>query len=419
MANDTETVSTHRRRGFSLTELLVVIAVIGILAAMLLPAIQAAREAGRRTLCMSNIRQLGVGLMTYESTYRIFPGAGLGVYLPNRELGPASAVTNALEGRWSGFVALLPYLEERELFDRITQGYQDVNAIGGIAMTRSYGLRNTSTYLGPRNNTYHPAVTQVRVLRCPSDPGRKTNSLTVGGMGRTNYAFCFGDNQRGIESVDIDQEHVRGVFGMGIQYAPIDIADGLSNTMAFAEVASPPFVVNSLTTVDSLTDARIDGYWNQELSFGPDKLKGLDIDQCRAKSRAGRYVGTQYLKPSRGIGWLDAGIGFSGFNTVLPPNSASCVPIGGDGFEAGIYSASSRHGNGVLVVMIDSTTRFIVNDIDTSHPNPQAVAADRYSPGRGDLGGWRQSNNWTLPSPFGVWGAMSTRAAEDKSFAEP
>ncbi len=141
MVNDTEYACNSRRTAFSLIELLVVIAVIGILAAMLLPAIQAAREAGRRTQCTNNIRQLGIALMAYESTYRVFPGAGLGVYLPNREQGPGSGVTAALEGRWSGFVALLPYLEERELYSRITQGYIDVNAVGGVAMTRSYGLR--------------------------------------------------------------------------------------------------------------------------------------------------------------------------------------------------------------------------------------------------------------------------------------
>ncbi len=206
---------------------------------------------------------------------------------------------------------------------------------------------------------------------------------------------------------------------MGIQYSQNSISDGLSNTMAFAEIASPPFVVTSLTTVESLTDARIEGYWNQELSIGPDKLKGIDIEKCQAKSRAGRYVGRQHLKPSRGIGWLDAGIGFSGFNAVLPPNSASCIPIGGDGFEAGIYTSSSRHGNGVLVAMIDSTVRFIVNDIDTNHPDPAASAADKYSPGRGDFGGWQQTQNWMSPSPFGVWGALSTRASDDQTFSGP
>ena len=90
------------RRAFTLVELLVVIAIIGILVALLLPAVQAAREAARRTSCTNNIRQLGLALVNYHDAHKTLPfGSG---YL------------NARTGTWVS--AILPYMEEQSLYDR-------------------------------------------------------------------------------------------------------------------------------------------------------------------------------------------------------------------------------------------------------------------------------------------------------------
>src|SRR6187200_595115 len=97
--------SDRRNRGFTLVELLVVIAIIGILIALLLPAVQAAREAARRTQCMNNLKQLGLAALSYHDVYQHLP-PGIGYY----------PTANGAFGTY--FFYLLPYIEQRNLYDR-------------------------------------------------------------------------------------------------------------------------------------------------------------------------------------------------------------------------------------------------------------------------------------------------------------
>ncbi len=104
------------RLGFTLVELLVVIAIIGILIALLLPAVQAAREAARRSQCTNNMKQLGLALHNYHDTHQVFPPGGL-------EYGCSSAGPNyeqpgKLVKNLNGLVLLLPYLEQMPLYDK-------------------------------------------------------------------------------------------------------------------------------------------------------------------------------------------------------------------------------------------------------------------------------------------------------------
>jgi prepilin-type N-terminal cleavage/methylation domain-containing protein len=401
-------------RGFTLVELLVVIAIIGLLASLLLPAVQAAREAARKATCLSNLRQLGLATLNYESAFKLAPAAGIGVYLPS------GSIPGSLGGRWSGFIGLLPYLEQSGLYYQITQGYEGMNLSGTTSVFKAYGHRNLITYLSPRNVTYHPAVTQVPVLRCPSDPGRKAKQLIAAGIGRTNYGFCFGDSQRGIDSTSVNEDHVRGMFCMAIPYSFTAASDGLSHTLMFAEIATPPNTVEAPLNVLSLSDAPIHGLIHVGLAYDPvDPLRGCNVLQCKAKQIGNRYRGLQNLIPTRGIGWLDAGIAFSGFNTILPPNSPHCLPPGFTGVEDGIYSSGSYHPGGAHGVFFDANVRWLSNEIDTAFPDSSAPLTEYYSPGRKNITTWQQTSNWLAPSPFGVWGAMGTRGQSDSNDASP
>ena len=123
----------QRRRGFTLVELLVVIAIIGILVALLLPAVQQAREAARRTQCRSNLKQCGIVFHNHHSTFEKFPPAYIMVELPQKpspSIWSATSVTLSLSGdgivgpaddpnihTWGIF--LLPYLDQANIYNRI------------------------------------------------------------------------------------------------------------------------------------------------------------------------------------------------------------------------------------------------------------------------------------------------------------
>jgi prepilin-type N-terminal cleavage/methylation domain-containing protein len=130
--------------GFTLVELLVVIAIIGILVALLLPAIQSAREAARRTQCMNNLKQMGIALQNYHSAQKTFP---MGVALGEGAM-------------WSGF--LLPYLEEAALADAVTIDF--VNSRPYAHDQPSYGA-----IADPYRNVI-ACETVIPVFRCPSTP---------------------------------------------------------------------------------------------------------------------------------------------------------------------------------------------------------------------------------------------------------
>jgi len=111
---------TNRRcqAGFTLIELLVVIAIVGILAGLILPAVQAARESGRRTQCVNNLKQIGLGIHNYESLYKVFPSGYISCP-ENPMMGPVDPGFNDAGPGWSWLTLLLPVLEQKPLFDSL------------------------------------------------------------------------------------------------------------------------------------------------------------------------------------------------------------------------------------------------------------------------------------------------------------
>jgi prepilin-type N-terminal cleavage/methylation domain-containing protein/prepilin-type processing-associated H-X9-DG protein len=188
-------------RAFTLVELLVVIAIIGVLVALLLPAVQAAREAARRVSCLNNTVQLGLSLHNYEFHFE---------NLPPGCTNPDGPIRNEPQGiHISWIVKVLPYLEQNALYKRIDQAagaYAEVNA--------------------------EARAVQVSVLRCPSDPFPYVNP--AGTTARSNYAACH----HGVEAPIDDDNHGLLFLNSKVRYS--QIYDGSSVTILLSEAQTSP-----------------------------------------------------------------------------------------------------------------------------------------------------------------------------------
>jgi prepilin-type N-terminal cleavage/methylation domain-containing protein/prepilin-type processing-associated H-X9-DG protein len=181
-------------RGFTLVELLVVIAIIGILIALLLPAVQAAREAARRSQCINNLAQLGLAVHNYEAAYQM---------LPPGTIEPQGPIRNLPKGYHMGWlVQILPFIEEQVTFDHV-----DFSV--GV-----YDAKNEPV-----------AQTEINVFTCPSD-----------GMGYSmqdrwpsNYAACHHDLEA---PIDADNN---GVFFLNSHVRMRDVTDGTTHTIFVGE----------------------------------------------------------------------------------------------------------------------------------------------------------------------------------------
>jgi prepilin-type N-terminal cleavage/methylation domain-containing protein len=194
-----------QRHGFTLFELLIVIAIIGILIALLLPAVQAAREAARRAHCSNNLRQLGVAAHQYHDTQKHLP-PGIGYY-PTPEHG--------VFGNYH--LHLLPFLEESDLYDR---------SLGRVPFP---GGAKTVHYTG-NNNVYSQPVS---TFLCPSD-----SSVESGGVVTVDSvlfgATCYSPNALVVARADFTQSPPVP-NPQGRARIPNDFADGTSHTILLAE----------------------------------------------------------------------------------------------------------------------------------------------------------------------------------------
>ncbi len=213
----------NRSRGFTLVELLVVIAIIGILIALLLPAVQAAREAARRSQCSNNLKQIGLALQNYHDTFKSFPPAWVRARTSRTTFFGNAANGNGYD-QWGWMAMTLPFMEQQALHDQIDVGPVNLAQVG-----------DTATAL---------LQTPIGNLRCPSDTGPDLNSgRRLNGEDGTNENTALGSyvgahtswSGRVGRSPGNNQKDERGLLIEDRGTKIRDVIDGTSNTIAVGE----------------------------------------------------------------------------------------------------------------------------------------------------------------------------------------
>jgi prepilin-type N-terminal cleavage/methylation domain-containing protein len=240
------------RRAFTLVELLVVIAIIGVLVALLLPAVQFAREAARRMQCANNLKQIGLGLHNYNDINKTMPPALLGSGRWN-SAGPAN--NPHLVRNTTGWVMLMPYLEG----SNFTSNMNVYNFGMPSSVSNPYGkpfINNIATDTTPQNGGVNPNAnyysTRNESFTCPSDtypanifnrlPNTPSDFYTANNVARSNYFFNTGhytdyDGRYGEQGTGSYQLYL-GVFGNDGSCGLQGMADGSSNVVMVGEAKS-------------------------------------------------------------------------------------------------------------------------------------------------------------------------------------
>jgi len=359
--------SSRRRPGFTLIELLVVISIIAVLIGLLLPAVQSAREAARRAQCQNNLKQIGLALLNYESTYQVFPmGASAQ---------PSASFTPAYQPQFgfSALVAMLPQLEQQALFNQINPSFSwDVSA--------NVALRTTfqSTFI------------------CPSDPNGIRSVRSFAGQtfdAPNNYFACIGTTTGFFPQLPLPPNPLQlpnylttGVFTAYRSYGTKQIRDGNSQTIAFSEAlignegavrdeASSTFIPDD-TTLHQLSSFQANG----ADFYTP--VVNTALTNCNAAFNGGSFTNL------RGFSWAVGSLYATCFNTISTPNDTK-YPFNGCAFgdtgALGIMGASSAHPGGINATFCDGSVRFITNGVNRrvwqalgTRNGKEVVSADEY-----------------------------------------
>ncbi|MDD3586576.1 MAG: DUF1559 domain-containing protein [Thermoguttaceae bacterium] len=377
-------------KGFTLVELLVVIAIIGILIAILLPAVQAAREAARRMQCTNHMRHLAIACHNYHDNFTTSYPAGAF----------SCKGGDGRVRRISGFVSLLPYMEQAPLYDQILSDKFSAD-FNEDTQTKDYMKGRLSELL------------------CPSDG---SSDLVEGNQAPVNYRFCYGDYPIHTANMAVVSENSdkwvlavlgstatticnanRGAFATQQWNGVKGVTDGLTNTVFFSErnICADKRRVKSGYVVSG---TKLSVKYRNTVYEAKTAAAGLAVDSCLEFSNSGTFADTvtdALLADWSGRRWSDGALVYTGFTTIISPNAPSCLAYNEE-TSGGIITPASNHSGGVNCAMGDASVRFVADSIDCKDINGNAVANIGY-------------NSFTEygKSYHGVWGALGTRSAND------
>jgi len=317
-------VAAHVDRGFTQVELLISMAVIAILLAILIPAVQSARETARQQECANQQRQIGVALMNYESIHGHYPAKDHG---------------KGLIGSW--IVAILPHLEQQALYDQIV-----VACEGSLQVRPNFSpveaFRSKVRWLTPAN------------FHCPSDPAPR----------RWQSSYPSNSGVSGLAGQDDGMFRFAHAAWLGYALGPVslnEVSDGLSNTMSVCEWLHRWEDDKGRYTID--TPRRM--IWELPRLFGT----GADVETvallCQEVPRITPERFGWRHNNGLSIQWYTGGITVSSYVHAMPPNTASCDPAT-LGMGGRLGTAGSFHRNGVNGLFADGHVQFISDQIDLS-----------------------------------------------------
>jgi len=316
------------RNGFTLVELLVVIAIIATLIGLLLPAVQSAREAARRSACQNNLKQLGLAIHNFEGGRRYYP--------------PAGSTTGMAVGKapWSCQALVLPFMEEGNVFSKID-------------FSKPYGEQDTTIF--PSGSV---ATIRVDVLLCPSDRNNRPRLNRTTGA-QEHYPLSYGTNNGQFliynPSTKTDGS---GAFALNSRFRNGLFSDGLSKTIAMAEVKAftpryqdtgQPSSSQAPTTPGEVRSMLGGGSWDHE--FGHTE-------------------------------WVCGRAIHSGFTTTFPPNTAVPEHRDGQNYDIdvttvrenataststyAVVTSRSYHAGVVNAAMMDGSVRSFASETDAA-----------------------------------------------------
>ncbi len=379
MRRNVEFMKREHVFAFTLVELLVVIAIIGILIALLLPAVQAAREAARRMQCSNNFKQAGLALHNYHDAHKGFPAGRSRCGLAGA---PAADGGRGQEWGVGPMVVLLPYMEQASRYEIFMD-----------EMKKSANLM--FPWICDINSPNISACREtIPCLVCPSDGKMRTPILINYGAGttevaRSSIAHSLGDglwaNNTPQELEGNPKAHVRmrGMFTPTHWKSFGSLSDGTSNTIGLSEIVGTDRSGGSTGSNNVLGGVALAAdMYNGSLSLPEPCLQ--------MRSPLDRTQILNAIDSWRGGFFTDGRGANAAFTTTLPPNSPSCIWYAAMGQNSwGSFSVSSYHTGGVNCALMDGSCQFVSETIETgtlSTPLDISISG----------------------SPYGVWGAMGT-----------